>query len=145
MKLTKIPLKNDKLISVDEFKLWARIDNDEEDELLDELLESAINFFELKTNRVLKRAKFKAVLENEKVFFAECDEIKILSGDIEIKTEYGATCFSRSGEVSFVCGYEKVPLMIKLWIKNFALNLYENRVNDYKNDTVISYFRIKEF
>ena len=145
MKLTKNQLKNEPLIALDEFKLWARIDHDEEDELLSELINQAVHFFEIKTNRVLQRAKFKAVLENEKVFFAECDEIKILSGDIEIKTEYGATCFSRSGEVSFVCGYEKVPLMIKLWIKNFALNLYENRVNDYKNDTVISYFRIKEF
>lgn len=145
MKLTKNQLKNEPLIALDEFKLWARIDHDEEDELLSELINQAVHFFEIKTNRVLQRSKFKAILQNEKVFFDECDEIKILSGDIEIKTEYGATCFSRSGEVSFVCGYEKVPLMIKLWIKNFALNLYENRVNDYKNDTVISYFRIKEF
>lgn len=145
MKIKKTLLNNTSLINIDEFKLWARIDHGDEDTLLVELLESAINFFETKTNRVLQRAKFRATLQNEKVFFDECDEIEVLSGSVDIKTEYNATCFSGSGVISFTCGYEECPLMIKLWIKNFALNLYENRVNDYKNDAVISFYRIKEF
>lgn len=145
MKLIKTPLKNDELISLDEFKLWARIDNDEEGNLLVELLDQAINFFEIKTNRVLNRSNFKATLKNEKVYFAECDEIKILSGEIKIKTEHNATCFSGSGEVEFVCGYEKVPQMINLWVKNFALGLYEGRTNSYKNDAILNFYRIKEF
>lgn len=144
MKLNRTKISKTPLISLDEFKLWARIDHDDEDELLKSLLENAINFFEIKTSRVLQRSKFKLNLQNERVYFDECDEIKIC-GDVMVKSEFGATLFSGNGSASFTSGYEECPLMIKLWVKNFALNLYENRVNDYKNDAVISFYRIKEF
>lgn len=144
MKIKKELLSDDELISLDEFKLWARIDNDEEDELLLELIKSGIEFFEIKTNQVLKRAKFTLLLENEKTFYPPCDEIQT-SGEIDVKTEFNSVCFSGSGRVSFISGFKETPLMIKLWIKNFALNLYEKRINDYKNDAVINFYKIKEF
>lgn len=132
-------------IDISEFKLWARIDNDLEDSILKELLNTAINFFEIKTNRTLLRSKFTLTLNNQTAYFDKCDEIEVKSGKIEANFDNGITHFSGKGEVSFICGYDEIPPIIILWIKNFALNQYENRINDYKNDAVISFYRIKEF
>lgn len=145
MRTKKQPLSNEYIIDIDDFKLWARIDNDEEDILLDELIQTAINFFETNTNQVLQRTKFNLSLQNEKAFFPQCYDIKIISGSIEVQTEFNYTRFNGSGEVSFICGFDELPPIITLWIKNFALNLYENRVNNYKNDAVINFYKIKEF
>lgn len=145
MKLNKTKLNLNPLISIEEFKLWARIDNDLEDKMIASLLESGVNFFEIKTNRVLELSTITLELRDERALFSECERVEILSGVVDVKTKNGATCFSGSGSVSFACGYDECPHIIKLWVMNFALNLYENRVNDYKNDAVINFYRIMEF
>lgn len=142
--ISRQPLKEAAKFDLDEFKLWAKIDNDLEDELLRSLLEVASESFEGFTGHFLDECSFSYELKNERLITPLASEISVDKG-VDVRSQNGVTVFSGTGQASFKAGFSKIPAVVKLWIFNTALDLYENRTNHAPKDGLIYSYTLKEF
>ena len=156
---------------LDEFKLYAKIDNNIEDALLNSFLNSAFELAETKTNRAYSKTTYeyytsKQTDELPRAPFIDIVSVEKKSGDtyiaysdyeIDTKDTLAKISFAEAGEykVTFEAGYIDIPEKVKLWAYTQAATLYEYRTEfDNSNlqkidnpfvDTLLDDYKVRSF
>ena len=147
-------------ISLDDIKLYCKIQHSEEDDLLSQLLQSARDCFERHINKSLVPKTY--LCEVDEYDFDEHNTVELpfypIKEIVSIKqiddegNEQTVTSFKEIGkakksikldtvlnytfEIEFTAGYDKCPQGIKLLLQKQILDWYENRGNTTLNSQI---------
>lgn len=125
----------DGLIDLEEVKLYLRVTNTEEDELIKSLVLASIKKAEAITNRSITQKEFLFYVDNAIEFelpyppFIELvsintDKYELDDRDILAKITLNE---AQDVEVQYKTGYIQLPDDMKVWILSTTATLYENR------------------
>ena len=140
-----LPLDYCDLVSLKELKDFLRLEHNELDDEITELLKSGVNLFQNTTNRVLLRQKALLSVSDERVFLAPFNAIlkADFKGSIDTKGDVFSVCGSGSFELDL--GYENIPFELKSWLKNYVLNAFENKPLPRLSDVLLNRYKIRFF
>ena len=125
----------DGLMDLEEVKLYLRVTNTEEDELIKNLVLASIKKAEAITNRSIPQKEFLFYVDNTKEFelpyppFIELVSINVDNYELDDRDTLAKITLNQAQDVQvqYKAGYITLPEDIKVWILSTTATLYENR------------------
>lgn len=124
------------LVSLEDAKLWARVDGDDEDDLIEMIIDESIDQAQEITNSSFSPRKVIATFSSvaDEVYLPYGPVIDVLSvkdgeDDIEFEFENEALRIESRGAcvVTYLAGYEPVPDGVKLALRKMIASAYDDR------------------
>jgi hypothetical protein len=123
------------LIDLEDVKLYLRVVDTAEDELIKSLVRAAIKKAEAITNRAITQKELIYYLDNALEFelpyppFIEIVSVNVENYELDTRGELAKITLQEAQdiEVQYKAGYSILPEDLKIWIYSTTATLYENR------------------